>query len=779
MRDMKLLSSGIHIFGKPRLRQALVAIVFAMLLAFITLLRPVDLALWSIQSKLFEREPSGEIVLVSDYDQSLDGSVEAANALLLTALERLESSEVTTVFIHTPLRASRSGELDRRLRKAIEALDERAVIARPFNQDVDENSQRVPNAPIFTGIAREASSDHVLDFVGFVWSIDGSTIDEEASVPALWQMLSGETRAADSIQPDYSISAAAIPRIELAAIARGDADALAQLAGKRVLIDGLGGDDRRLKIPDNKDGISRPAILHAIAAETAIRGSGQGFGSAVSIPLFALPLILLLLLRLDGRARRYGYAVWLAMFGLVFAAAAYLGIRIVLSDPLVIVFIYAVQRIISHWRRRHLFVDPRSGLPNFNALQRDLEAQQDLDGEVVVVTKIARLDAIFATLKADERGEYLRQIASRLVLGEVGTSIFHDGGKYFAMVLRQEDYPDLHSHLEGLRAIASQAVVIGERSLDVAMTVGVDRSTVGSPMNRLSSAIAAADQAREAYRPVFMISDFATDSEEWDYSLQSRLESALSENRISIKLQPKVDMQSGRFVGAEALARWTDRERGEIPPNRFILQCERAGRLDDLTRRVMSRSFAASRELDTAGLPARVSVNVSAIQFVDSRIVELVEEALAQSCARASNMIIEVTETARIEDLATARDIMERIGRLGIEFSIDDFGVGSGNLDALYSLPFSELKIDRMFANEVTRCVRARKIVASLMGLSRDLGIASVAEGIDDLATFDELRDMGGDLAQGFCIARPQTLPLFKETLRLQVTQGLSRSLDG
>ena len=178
----------------------------------------------------------------------------------------------------------------------------------------------------------------------------------------------------------------------------------------------------------------------------------------------------------------------------------------------------------------------------------------DLKQSVLVVAKIARLDAIFATLRDSEQGEYLRQVASRLRLGEGETQVYHDGGKYLAMVFRSADYGDLEGHLEGLRAVASQAVTIGNQPIDVAITIGVDQTYGAAMANRISSAIAAADQAREAYRPVFIISDFEADSEEWDHSLQARLESALSENRIGIKLQPKVEMQTGLFVGAEALA---------------------------------------------------------------------------------------------------------------------------------------------------------------------------------------------------------------------------------
>uniref|UniRef100_UPI003CFDD91F EAL domain-containing protein n=1 Tax=Altererythrobacter sp. TaxID=1872480 RepID=UPI003CFDD91F len=312
--------------------------------------------------------------------------------------------------------------------------------------------------------------------------------------------------------------------------------------------------------------------------------------------------------------------------------------------------------------------------------------------------------------------------------------------------------------------------------IDVSMTIGVDHSNNKLPSSRISSAIAAADQARETYRPVFIITDFEADSEAWDYSLQARLEDALSENRIWIKLQPQIDLQTGLIVGAEALARWVDQQHGEISPARFILQCERAGRLDELTKRILRLSLEASRSLQDDGLPPRISVNVSAIQFVDHRIADMVEAMLAETGADPAQIIIEITETARIEDFRVAREIMERIARSGIRFSIDDFGIASANLDALYRLPFSELKIDRMFAGATASDPMARAIVGNMLNLSRDLGLANVAEGIEDIATLDMLRDLGGDLGQGFCIARPQTFSLLHETMRLQRDSSIQRS---
>lgn len=762
--------------ASPRMRQCAIAFALAVVVALLTLMRPLDITFWALQSKLPPPDPSGSIIVVTDDSGAANDSNTAANSLLLRAVEHLDKAGAVRIVIDTPLRTSNDAAIDNRLRDAIHAARERTLIAAPVDPDVYVSGLRLPNAALFADAAPIVSTDLETDFLDFVWAVAPHYSAGDARYPALWAVLAGPDNAKRTIDPDYTLGPDDLLSVEIADIAAGQPDALEKVRAKQVVIAALRGDNRVITAPGAGGSDVTSAHVSIIAAETAIRGGGVLFSSMFTVPAFGVFLLLLVCVPLGRRWRRIGYGVWICMFATAFGMAAVQGHHIMLADPLVMAFAYGAMRASANYRRRHLLVDAQSRLPNFTAFRRALEAQGSLDDHVLVIVKVARLDAIFATLKGNQQGEYLRQVAARLALGEASAHVYHDGGKYLGMAFRRTDYVDLQGHLEGLRAVASQAVMVEDTPIDVAITIGVDQSIAGDAANRISSAIAAADQAREAYRPVFIISDFQADSEEWDHSLQSRLESALSENRISVKLQPKVDMQSGLFVGAEALARWTDQQRGEIPPVRFILQCERAGRLDELTKRVMEKSMQAANELSARNLPSKVSVNVSAIQFVDSRVVDLVEMALSATGADPRNMMIEITETARVENLVHARSIMEEIKRLGIEFSIDDFGVGSGNLDALYGLPFDELKIDRMFANEVGRCDRARAVVGSLLDLSRAFGMRSVVEGVEHLDTFELLRDMGGDLAQGFCIARPQTLPLLCETLRLQATTQLRRA---
>ncbi|WP_374406011.1 EAL domain-containing protein [Pelagerythrobacter sp.] len=763
------------LFASERLRHAAIAIAIAVVVGLTTLLRPVDITVWSVQAKLFDHTPSGDIVFFEMGQASSPNANAGGNRRLLHAIEQLDAAGVERIFIDMPVRRSDARALDSELRKTMERSADRIVLTQTMLEDQAAGKPLRENDPFFERGMRVVSNDYRTDFLGFVWAIEASYSDGSVEFPAMWSVLAANGRQYDSIALDYSIDLALVPQYEFDewAPASGKTDAL---AGKMVILGPSGTDARIVKYPGYAFGPS--SLVHVLAAETALRGTGWTFHWPWVVGLFGLSLVAGISLFRRARPRRIFYLCWVASVAAFILATAHLGIRSVFGELLMLALTYASLRSTVNFKRRHLFVEPRSKLPNFVALQRDFD--DNFSGKTsVVVAKIARLDAVFATLTAPDQTRYLRQLASRLGLGDAGSVIYYDGGKYFAWIVSGDLSNDLQGHLEGLRAIASQSITVSQRVLDVSMTIGVDESSGKPVSSRLSAAIAAADQAREAYRPVFIISDFAADSEEWDYSLQSRLESALSEDRISIKLQPQADLRDGRIVGAEALARWVDEERGEIPPSRFILQCERVGRLDELTKRILAKSLDAVEVLQGGGHKPRISVNVSAIQFVDSRIAELIEKNLAIHSVNPDQLTIEVTETARIENFSAARGVFEQVKQLGVTFSMDDFGVASANLEAIFELPFDEIKIDQMFVRDLHRSATARAIVKNVIGLARDAGLTSVAEGIEDSETYALLREIGCDLGQGYYIARPMALSQLKEILTLQQDNPLLRNKIG
>ena len=324
----------------------------------------------------------------------------------------------------------------------------------------------------------------------------------------------------------------------------------------------------------------------------------------------------------------------------------------------------------------------------------------------------------------------------------------------------------MHSHLEGLRAVSSQSVEVSGQPIDVSLTLGADNTENSSIPRKISSAIAAAEKAREAYDPVFISGHLSRQKEEWDYSLQARLEQALTNDDISIKLQPQIQFSNGSIIGAEALVRWSDGTRGEVPAAQFIAQSESVGRLDDLTQRVMAKSFQASILCQRNGMQPSISINISSIQLIDRRIVDLLHSELEQYAIDPRRITIEITETARIDNPVTARTVCDEIRSMGMALSIDDFGVGSANLEVLSQLPFDELKIDRVFVQQMNACSKAYAIVKNMIRLSKDMNLISVAEGIEDKQTFDILEELGCDRGQGYLIAKPMPVSEFVSLLR-------------
>nr|WP_306464963.1 GGDEF domain-containing phosphodiesterase [Erythrobacter sp. YJ-T3-07] len=458
------------------------------------------------------------------------------------------------------------------------------------------------------------------------------------------------------------------------------------------------------------------------------------------------------------------YAACVVAFVSVFVGTGLAGVQAHFADTLLLLTVYASLRALVLYKQRHLYIDPITRLPNFSALRRDFYASEGQGNQGVVVVKILRLDSIFAHVSEGEKRAYLRQVSDRLCITGKDTKIYFDGGKYFAFML--DGAIDYESHLSGLRAIVSQPIIIASKSIDVAVTVGADFSSKGLPAHRLSSAIAAADHAREAFQPVFIVSDACHD-DEWDHSLTARLAEALAEDRISIKVQPQVDLKTGKLVAAEVLARWQDQAGNEISPARFIPQFERMARLDELTGRILDKAMAALRSLQDNGCVLPLSVNVSAVQFVDDRIAEMVEKSLRDYAVDPSLLKIEVTETARIEDFETARKIVERLRSQGIAFSLDDFGVGSANLEALQRLPFDEVKIDQLFIQQLAGSCKTRAIVEGVLHTTSRAGMTSVAEGIEDLETHTWLSSIGCDRGQGYFIAKPMVISQFRNLLEL------------
>jgi len=241
--------------------------------------------------------------------------------------------------------------------------------------------------------------------------------------------------------------------------------------------------------------------------------------------------------------------------------------------------------------------------------------------------------------------------------------------------------------------------------------------------------------------------------------LESELRRALRRDELELHYQPRLDMQDGQIVGLEALVRWRHSERGLLPPSEFVPLAEQSGLIVPLGYWVISRALRDMQALRERGLPAlHMAINLSFRQFQDSQLLPTLSRLIAERGVEAQWLEFELTETAVMRRSDLVKQTMDALGRLGVRFSLDDFGTGFSSFVHLNSLPITLLKIDKSFVGGMEQREENRKLVHAMINLAHNLHLEVVAEGVETREQLDLLRGFGCDQVQGYLISKP--LPL-------------------
>jgi len=259
-----------------------------------------------------------------------------------------------------------------------------------------------------------------------------------------------------------------------------------------------------------------------------------------------------------------------------------------------------------------------------------------------------------------------------------------------------------------------------------------------------------------------------------DIPTANELRAAFRNNELVVYYQPKINLQNGAVAALEALVRWQHPNHGLLYPNLFIPMAEQQGLIDDLTWVVLNQVAIQCRAWRSAGIELPVAVNMSANTLRELDLPERITSLVNEHAIEASQLVLEVTETALMQELTKSLDILTRLRMKGFQLSIDDFGTGYSSLEQLHRAPFSELKIDRSFVLDMANDKEACSIVETVIALGHKLGMKVVAEGIETQANLDQLTAMGCDLGQGYHIARPQPDEAVTAWLVGQVVQAYS-----
>ena len=401
--------------------------------------------------------------------------------------------------------------------------------------------------------------------------------------------------------------------------------------------------------------------------------------------------------------------------------------------------------------------DRLTGCLNRDALRDALGSLCATNSVLLVKVDVARFHDINSGYGYDIGDALLVEISARLhhmnpdVIGRVS-------GDEFAVAFSLNDRAEVPARLEHITRALNARYDLPGTGLTVRFSTGFAVGTVGSearPLLRQAGAALAQSKSSLLRAP----HEYETDSEERARTrvrLTGELQHAIFADEFLYHYQPKIDLLTGEFIGAEALLRWQRGVTGIQPPGHFLRLAEETGLILDIGAKGFYEIAAfATRVNRWRRRPLRFAINVSAIEFTHRDMVSFVSDVLEKTGADPAWLTLELTESLIATDSAEMRDIFKCLRALGVGLSIDDFGTEYSSLRYLEQFPITEIKIDRSFVTDLQHSATKRIIVASVIQLGAELGLDIVAEGIEHESERALLRAMNCPFGQGNHFSRP------------------------
>ena len=415
-------------------------------------------------------------------------------------------------------------------------------------------------------------------------------------------------------------------------------------------------------------------------------------------------------------------------------------------------------------RIEHLSLhDPLTGLANRVLLRERLSQALALAAAQGTLTAVLWIDLDRFKEANDTLGHaagdaLLKTAAERLrACARDSDTVARVGGDKFVLVLTNlENVEQAQDAAERLLEAFSIPIECGDQAFVLGLSIGIASAPADGRREEalLNRADMALYQAKRDGRGVWR-----RYLPEMDKQLRERraietdLRDALSRDQFELHYQPRVEARSGRMVGVKALLRWRHPERGLVSPGEFIGVAEETSLIVPIGAWVLRTACQEVKQWP--GL--FVSVNVSAVQFRQSDVVETVRGVLAETGLEAGRLELELTESVLMEDTGSAVGSPKRLSGLGVKLAMDDFGTGYSSLSYLSSLHFDNIKIDRSFIHRIGSAQEAEAVARAIVTLGHELGMRTTAEGIENEDQLAFLLDHGCDELQGFYLGRPMT----------------------
>jgi diguanylate cyclase (GGDEF)-like protein len=425
------------------------------------------------------------------------------------------------------------------------------------------------------------------------------------------------------------------------------------------------------------------------------------------------------------------------------------------------------------------YYDPLTKLPNRHLFMERLEwglasARCNNENLALLSIELDKFDKISDTLGLLAGDDMLRQLTRRIkevvrgvdLLGHFETdeyapvNLFHFDGGVFTLLL-QRLLNERNAALVAQRVLEAIRLPLLSQKTEIYLTASIGIATyptedVGS-FSMLQLASSAKDYVKNNGGDSFQFSSRQINTQyQKRLSLEARLRKAIDRNELVLYYQPKLDVQTNTIAGVEALLRWQISDKALLPPNKFIPIAEETGLMVPIGEWVLGHACHQLAEWKQAGMaPIGMAVNLSPVQFQSQEMSAVFKRIIENSGIDPQLLTLEVTESILLEDIERKIESMNRLKDLGLKLAIDDFGTGYSSLSYLRRLPLNELKIDRSFFIDLFEDRKSRALLTSLLYLSRNLKLLTVAEGVETKEQLRFLQNEGCDQYQGFLFSPP------------------------
>jgi diguanylate cyclase (GGDEF)-like protein len=420
-------------------------------------------------------------------------------------------------------------------------------------------------------------------------------------------------------------------------------------------------------------------------------------------------------------------------------------------------------------RRHDAFHDALTGLPNralfSERVERVIERSKRQRDSLfaVLCLDLDRFQVINEGLGQTFGDRLLVQIARRLEQQlRAGDTVARLGGDEFAILLEdiREEWVARRVASRLLKALEQPFELEGSQIFitgSIGIVLSTQRFTI--PAEVMRDAELAMVQAKKLGKGRFELFDLSMRQHAVTrLELESRLRSALGRKEFHLHYQAIQELHTGRITGFEALLRWNPPGHAPVPPAEFIPLAEETGLIIPIGEWVLReacRQMRAWQDQHPRTPPLAINVNISSRQFTHPALVQQVARILAETGLEPDSLRLEITESTFIQNVELAARILSDLQQIGVQFQIDDFGTGYSSLSYLHQFPVNTIKIDRTFIGRIGQDGHNAEIVRTILLLARDLGMGTIAEGIETEDQLAQLKDLDCQLGQGFFIARP------------------------